>query len=91
VEGQLNVVLNRSLLNVEYNLINVLKATVSTCSHHVIFIEDYTEIICSIFKRNVLSIQYKKRLRWSNLMGKVKNLSRVFTDFCVSALTRCRH
>jgi hypothetical protein len=52
------LLLNRPLLNKEYNLINVLKAlvaTVSMCSLHVI----------SILKK-VSPIHCKKRLSWSS-------------------------
>jgi hypothetical protein len=59
----LMLVLNCSLLNREYILINVLKALASIssmCNLHVTF----TEIFFTIYKWNVLSIQCKMRLRW---------------------------
>jgi hypothetical protein len=53
------LVLNRSLLNTEYTLINVLKALasiISMCSLRNFLIEDYTEIFYTICKWNVSSV-----------------------------------
>jgi hypothetical protein len=65
--------LNRLILDREYTLIKVLKALasiISMCGLHVV-IEYYTEIFYTICNWNILSIQCKKRLRWSNSMREV--------------------
>jgi hypothetical protein len=57
--------LNRSLLNREYILLNVLKALgsiVSKCGLHVILLsKNYTEMFYTIYKWNVPSFQGKKK------------------------------
>jgi hypothetical protein len=50
-------------------------------------IKDHTEIFYIIYKRNVPSIQRKKRLRGSNSVREVDCLSLIFIDFYVPALT----
>jgi hypothetical protein len=50
------LVLNRSLLNKEYNLINVLKAlvaTVSMCSLHVNFLSKITPRYTTLFTKGI--------------------------------------
>jgi hypothetical protein len=54
-------------------------------------IKDYTEILYTIYKWNVPSIQCKKRLRWSNLIQEVDCPSLVFIDFNVPTLTPGHH
>jgi hypothetical protein len=95
VEGQFNV--SALSLTFEY------KIYFNKCSEGLDFnhfyvwspcnflIKDYTEIFYTIYKYNVLSIQCKKRLRWSNLMREVDCLNLVFTDFNVPTLTPGHH
>jgi hypothetical protein len=71
------LVLNLSLLNRAYTLINVL-------------IEYYTMIFYAIYKWNFPSIQCKNKLRWSSSMREVNCPSLVFIDFNVPMLTRGR-
>jgi hypothetical protein len=49
-------------------------------------IKDYTEIIYTIYKWDVPSIQYKKRLRRCPLMGELDRPSLVFIDLNIPAL-----
>jgi hypothetical protein len=56
------LVLNRSLLNRKYILINVLKALasiISTSNLYVTFLSKITEIFYAIYKWNLSSIQCK--------------------------------
>jgi hypothetical protein len=52
-----------------------------------LYLHGHTEIFYIIYKRNVPSIQCKKRLRFSNSMSEIDFLSLVFIDFYVPALT----
>jgi hypothetical protein len=56
VEGQFNISVNRSLLNREYNLINVLKASasiISMCNLHVTFLSKITPRYIALFTNGI--------------------------------------
>jgi hypothetical protein len=83
-----------SLLNREYVLINALKALTSIvfiCSPQVIFLSNIMQIFYVSYKRYILSIYCKKRLRRSNSMRKVDRLCLVFIDLNVPALGPLHH
>jgi hypothetical protein len=87
--------LNRSILNREYNLINVLKALAfdhfyvqSPCNP---LIEDYTEIFYTIYKWNISSIQCEMRHRWMTTAREVDPVSLIFINFDIPALTPGLH
>jgi hypothetical protein len=87
------LVLNQSLFNREYNNFYKFSEGLGFNRFYVpspyhFLIEDYPEMFYTIYKRNVLSIQCKKRLRWSNSMGEVQCQSIVFIDLYVPA---CLH
>jgi hypothetical protein len=46
-------------------------------------IVDYSEVFYTICKKNVLFVQCKKRLRWSNSMGEIDCRSLVLIDLYV--------
>jgi hypothetical protein len=78
------LVLDRSLLNRGYILINDLKALASIasmCSPCNFLIEDYTEIFYAVYKWNIPSIQRKRKIRRPNSMRKVDCSSFLFIDF----------
>jgi hypothetical protein len=85
------LVLNLSLLNRAYTLINVMKALVLIifmCGLPCNFlVEDYIEIFYAIYKWNIPSFQHKKRLRLSNSMREVDCPSLIFIHFNVQMLT----
>jgi hypothetical protein len=91
------IVLNRSLLNREYILINVLKALTSIISTRFVqspcnfLIEDYTEIFYTIYKLNVSSVQSKMEFRRSTTARKVDPLSLFFINFNIPTLTPGLH
>jgi hypothetical protein len=69
-----------------------LASIVSMCNLHVIFfIEDDTEILYTIYKWNVPSIQRKKRIRRSSSMREVDRPHFVFIDFHIPAITSGCH
>jgi hypothetical protein len=81
----------RSLLNREYNLMNVLKALASIFSMCNLHVKDYTKIFYTIYKWNAPSIQCKKRVRRSLLVRKVDRLSLILNDLNIPAFTLVRH
>jgi hypothetical protein len=57
------------------------------CSPCNFLVEDYTEIFYTIYEGNIVSVQCKKGLRWSNSIGEVDCLGLFLIDFNVSLLT----
>jgi hypothetical protein len=85
------LVLNRSLLNKEYNVMNVLKAlasAISMCNLHVILL---SKIFYTIDKWDITSIQRKRRIRRSISMSEVDRPSLFFIDFNIPTFTPGRH
>jgi hypothetical protein len=89
------LVLSRSLLNREYIVISVLKALasiISMCNLHVTFLSKIAPILCTIYKRNVSSIQCKIELGWSTTARKLDPPSPTFINSVNCQLlltTRC--
>jgi hypothetical protein len=79
------LVLNRSLLNKEYTITNVLKALasiISTCSHYIILISKITpRYFISIDEGDVPSLQCKMSLNWSNSVREIDGLNIIFMNF----------
>jgi hypothetical protein len=84
VESQFNVI-NRSLSNREYILMNVLKALasiISMCNLHVILLSKITPRYFTLFaKWDNPSIQLKKRIMRSISTSEADRPSLVFIDF----------
>jgi hypothetical protein len=84
------LVLNLSLLNRACTLNKCSEGLgfdhIYVCSACNFLIEYCTEIFYAIYKWNILSIQCKKRLRWSNSMREVVCTSLVFIDSNVPVL-----
>jgi hypothetical protein len=81
---------NRSLLQMGYNLVNVREALASNLSMCNL-IEDYTEILYIFNKSGAPSSHCKKALGRSPMMGEVDRPSLVFIDFDIPAFAPGHH
>jgi hypothetical protein len=79
---------NRSLLNRQYILMNVLKALASI---HVILLSKITPRYFTLFIWDIPSIQRMRRIRRSISMNEVNRPSLFSIDFNVPAFTPGRH
>jgi hypothetical protein len=83
---------NRSLLNREYILMNVLKASasiISICNIHVILLSKITPRYFTLltYKWDIPSIQCKRRIRRSISMSEVDRPSLFLIDFNIPMYT----
>jgi hypothetical protein len=87
--------LNRSLLNREYTLINVLKSLASIifmCGLHAIFLSKITPRYVTLLTNGMFRPdQCKKKFNWPTSMREVDCPSFVFIDFNVPTFTPGRH
>jgi hypothetical protein len=85
----------RSLLNREYNLMNVLKALasiISMCNLHVILLSNNTPRYFTLFTNGIFRpFNLKSGIRRSISMSEIDRLSLVFIDFNIPAFTPGRH